>query len=52
MPLFHIGGSGWALSGMSRGGTSVILRDMDPAELLRLWWRPSGSPTPSSSPPC
>ena len=31
MPLFHIGGSGWALSGMSRGGTSVILRDMDPA---------------------
>ncbi|HXQ90839.1 MAG TPA: long-chain-fatty-acid--CoA ligase [Acidimicrobiales bacterium] len=36
MPLFHIGGSGWALSGMSRGGTSVILRDMDPGELLRL----------------
>ena len=36
MPLFHIGGSGWALSGMSRGGTSVILRDMDPVELLGL----------------
>jgi len=36
MPLFHIGGSGWALCGMSRGGHSVILRDMDPAELLRL----------------
>ena len=36
MPLFHIGGSGWALCGMSRGGTSVILRDMDPGELLRL----------------
>jgi len=36
MPLFHIGGSGWALSGMSRCGTSVVLRDMDPAELLRL----------------
>jgi long-chain acyl-CoA synthetase len=36
MPLFHIGGSGWALCGMSRGGTSVILRDTDPAELLRL----------------
>jgi long-chain acyl-CoA synthetase len=36
MPLFHIGGSGWALTAMSRGGTSVILRDMDPAELLRL----------------
>ena len=36
MPLFHIGGSGWALSAMSRGGRSVILRDMDPVELLRL----------------
>jgi long-chain acyl-CoA synthetase len=36
MPLFHIGGSGWALSGMSRGGMSVILRDMDPVEVLRL----------------
>jgi len=36
MPLFHIGGSGWALCGMSRGGRSVILRDVDPVELLRL----------------
>jgi long-chain acyl-CoA synthetase len=36
MPLFHIGGSGWALCGMSRGGTSVIVRDIDPAEILRL----------------
>ncbi|HLI43181.1 MAG TPA: long-chain-fatty-acid--CoA ligase [Acidimicrobiales bacterium] len=36
MPLFHIGGSGWALLGMSRGGRSVILRDVDPAELLAL----------------
>ena len=36
MPLFHIGGTGWALAGMSRGGTSVILRDMDPAVLLGL----------------
>jgi acyl-CoA synthetase (AMP-forming)/AMP-acid ligase II len=36
MPLCHIGGSGWALTAMSRGGTSVILRDMDPRELLRL----------------
>jgi long-chain acyl-CoA synthetase len=36
MPLFHIGGSGWALCGMSRGGCSVILRDVDPTELLRL----------------
>jgi long-chain acyl-CoA synthetase len=36
MPLFHIGGSGWALCGMSRGGRSVILRDVDPVEILRL----------------
>ncbi len=36
MPLFHIGGSGWALCGMSRGGRSVILRDVDPAHLLHL----------------
>ncbi len=36
MPLFHIGGSGWALAGMSGGGTSVLLRDLDPAELVRL----------------
>lgn len=36
MPLFHIGGSGWALSAMSRGGRSIILRDVDPALLLRL----------------
>jgi long-chain acyl-CoA synthetase len=36
MPLFHIGGSGWALCGMSRGGKSVILRDVDPVEFLRL----------------
>ena len=36
MPLFHIGGTGWALGGMSRGGHSVILRDVDPAAMLRL----------------
>jgi long-chain acyl-CoA synthetase len=36
MPLFHIGGSGWALCAMSRGGRSVILRDVDPAVLLGL----------------
>jgi len=36
MPLFHIGGSGWALCGMSRGGRSVLLRDLDPVELLSL----------------
>ncbi|MHB8680877.1 MAG: long-chain-fatty-acid--CoA ligase [Acidimicrobiales bacterium] len=36
MPLFHIGGSGWALASLSRGGRAVILRDMDPGELVRL----------------
>ncbi|HUC36578.1 MAG TPA: long-chain-fatty-acid--CoA ligase [Acidimicrobiales bacterium] len=36
MPLFHIGGSGWALAGMSRGGLSVLLREVDPSKLLAL----------------
>ncbi len=36
MPLFHIGGSGWALCAMSRGGRSVILRDVDTEVLLQL----------------
>ena len=36
MPLFHIGGSGWALCAMSRGGRSIILRDVDPSLLLEL----------------
>jgi long-chain acyl-CoA synthetase len=36
MPLFHIGGTGWALAGMSRGGHSVIVRDIDPTEVLRV----------------
>jgi long-chain acyl-CoA synthetase len=36
MPLFHIGGSGWALAAMSRGGRSVVLRDVDPGQLLTL----------------
>lgn len=36
MPMFHIGGLGWALCGMSRGGHSVVLREVDPAEVLRL----------------
>lgn len=36
MPLFHIGGGGWALAGMYEGCTSIVLRDLDPAELVRL----------------
>ena len=35
MPLFHIGGTGWAVSGMSHGGHSIIVRDIDPVILLR-----------------
>jgi long-chain acyl-CoA synthetase len=36
MPLFHIGGGGWALAGMYEGCTSIIVRDLDPAEVVRL----------------
>ncbi len=36
MPLFHIGGSGWAIVGQYVGARSVILRELDPAELVRL----------------
>jgi acyl-CoA synthetase (AMP-forming)/AMP-acid ligase II len=35
MPLFHIGGSGWALIGFHRGVDSVLMRDADPAAILR-----------------
>ncbi len=34
MPLFHIGGSGWAMAGMFNGGTTVIVREIDPAALI------------------
>ncbi len=36
MPLFHIGGGGWAVAGMYTGCVSVIVRDLDPAALVRL----------------
>jgi acyl-CoA synthetase (AMP-forming)/AMP-acid ligase II len=36
MPLFHIGGSGWALIGFFRGVPTVLTRDPDPATILRL----------------
>src|SRR4051812_7615719 len=35
MPLFHIGGSGWALVGLWQGAHSVIIRDVDPNVILR-----------------
>ena len=36
MPLFHIGGSGWGLVGMFNGGESVLLREVDPAQILQV----------------
>jgi len=36
MPLFHIGGGGWAVAGQYEGATSIILRELDPAGLIRL----------------
>jgi long-chain acyl-CoA synthetase len=35
MPLFHIGGSGWAMLGIANGGHTVIVRDVDPVAILR-----------------
>ncbi len=36
MPLYHVGGSGWALFGMHAGAHSVIVREIDPAAVLHL----------------
>src|SRR5438067_1005601 len=36
MPLFHIGGAGWGLVGMYNGGESVLLREVDPAQILQV----------------
>ncbi len=36
MPLFHIGGGGWAVAGQYEGARSVIVRDLDPAALIGL----------------
>ena len=36
MPLFHIGGSGWATAGQFFGATSIIQRDVDPSAMLGL----------------
>ena len=34
MPLFHMAGSGWAFAGLWQGASTVVLRDVDPAEIL------------------
>jgi long-chain acyl-CoA synthetase len=36
MPLYHIGGGGWLLAGLSVGATSVLVRDIVPADLVEL----------------
>jgi acyl-CoA synthetase (AMP-forming)/AMP-acid ligase II len=34
MPLFHMGGLAWALTGMTRGARGVVVRDFAPHEVL------------------
>lgn len=36
MPLFHIGGCGWAMVGLASGGTSIVARDFIPTQILDL----------------
>lgn len=39
MPLFHIGGSGWALGALNEGAHCVLVRDIVPDQLLDLMER-------------
>ena len=36
MPLFHISGSGWGLAGFFVGATSILTREVDMQEILRV----------------
>ena len=36
MPMFHIGGSGWAFVSMAFGAEVILMRDIDPAALIDL----------------
>ncbi len=36
MPFFHIAGSGWAIAGFACGAVNILMREVDPAEILRL----------------
>ena len=36
MPLFHIGGGGWATAGQALGAKSIIVRDINPVEIVQL----------------
>lgn len=34
MPLYHIGGGGWALAGFAQGATNVLIREIVPDQLV------------------
>lgn len=34
MPAFHIGGTGWGLTGLYEGATGVVMREFDPLKVL------------------
>jgi long-chain acyl-CoA synthetase len=34
MPMFHMAGSGWVLVGLYEGATTVVLRDVDPNDIV------------------
>jgi acyl-CoA synthetase (AMP-forming)/AMP-acid ligase II len=34
MPCFHIGGTGWGVSGLIYGATGVVMREFDPTKVL------------------
>jgi long-chain acyl-CoA synthetase len=36
MPMFHIAGAGWSMVGLYFGCNTVVLRDVDPSEILRV----------------
>jgi acyl-CoA synthetase (AMP-forming)/AMP-acid ligase II len=36
MPLFHISGSGWGIAAFYAGGINVLMREVNPAEILQL----------------
>jgi long-chain acyl-CoA synthetase len=36
MPLFHVAGSGWGVTGLCNGATNILAREVNPAEILRL----------------
>ncbi|MBK1783114.1 long-chain-fatty-acid--CoA ligase [Prauserella cavernicola] len=39
MPLFHVGGTSWALAGMSRGCETIVVREVIPEEILAQFGR-------------